>query len=524
MKKFKIIFLADNNSYNVIINNIIKDLNFKFLEVEILYTQFTNIKKRSFLFNLLIKFIFFIEKKFLFKIENIRYKKNTIIKKRNISLISSHNFLLENKNNSDLIIDLSNHNLPNKIISIYKYGLWYIDYGVKSNFFLGFKECLLNYKIVNTFLLEKKFKNKKIITSCIDKHHLNNKINFWLRNKEFITFKSSNLFTKNLNKISYNLKISSIKYLKNKEDTVIKFNNLLDYIFIKYFIYILTILFHKIKNQQSNVWKIYFLNSNVGDFLSNKNIYKDSHLINPSYSHEYADPFIYNHKEVDYIFFENNNLKSDKGNISYGILTDEKLTYIQDTFNFKYHLSYPFLWKSKKDIFLIPESSENKLVQIWKCEKFPNKWKLHKTIFKNEYCCDTTIIKDFNNNNWLLTNKSNDPTNDASNELYIYKIIGDFDKFIPHKLNPVITDCRIARNAGKLDINNKILRPSQINDSSGYGVGLNINEIVSLNLETFKERVIKKIYPNKKTNATGIHHISNTNSKIVFDVREKSNI
>ena len=45
MKKFKIIFLADNNSYNVIINNIIKDLNFKFLEVEILYTQFTNIKK-----------------------------------------------------------------------------------------------------------------------------------------------------------------------------------------------------------------------------------------------------------------------------------------------------------------------------------------------------------------------------------------------------------------------------------------------------------------------------------------------
>jgi hypothetical protein len=63
MKKFKIIFLADNNSYNAIINNIIKDLNFKFLEVEILYTQFTNIKKRSFLFNLLIKFIFFYRKK-----------------------------------------------------------------------------------------------------------------------------------------------------------------------------------------------------------------------------------------------------------------------------------------------------------------------------------------------------------------------------------------------------------------------------------------------------------------------------
>ena len=70
-----------------------------------------------------------------------------------------------------------------------------------------------------------------------------------------------------------------------------------------------------------------------------------------------------------------------------------------------------------------------------------------------------------------------------NNELYIYKMIGDFEKFIPHKLNPVVTDCRIARNAGILKFTNMILRPSQINNSYGYGIGLNINKIISLSIE-----------------------------------------
>ena len=41
-------------------------------------------------------------------------------------------------------------------------------------------------------------------------------------------------------------------------------------------------------------------------------------------------------------------------------------------------------------------------------------------------------ILDNKKNYWLFTNKSNDQTDDYSNELYIYKIIGDFKKIIPH--------------------------------------------------------------------------------------------
>ena len=245
-----------------------------------------------------------------------------------------------------------------------------------------------------------------------------------------------------------------------------------------------------------------------------------SKILTPPLDFEWADPFIFRNNQKDYIFFENNDLKLNRGKISCGLLYKNKLINVKDVLIFKYHLSYPFLWRYKRNIFLIPESSSNKSIQIWKSTNFPYKWKIFKTIFKNEYCCDTTIITDNKKNNWLFTNKSNDHTDDPNNELYVYKIIGNFDQFIPHKLNPVITDCRIARNAGNLNFKDIILRPSQINDSSGYGLGVNINKITSLSLENYEEKIIKKIYPLIQHKFNGLHHISNAQNRLVFDIRK----
>ena len=525
MKKFKIVFLAISNKQNTEINNIIKYLNFNFLVIEIYYIRSEILKKQSFFFNLLLNLILFIEKKFLNKIESIKNKKNLVIKKKSISSDSFAQLILTSNKRyyADIIIDLSNCRPPNKIIKYFKFGFLYIDYGVKNNFFIGFWECLLNYKIAISKLFLKKYENNLLSTSCVDIFYLNNKINFWQRNKEFIITKSSNLITKNLNTIYHDLNIKHVKYTKTNVHPKIKISSLLRYFFIKYFLYIIKVLFNKINILNKNVWKIYLLNLNINNLLLSNNIFKKTHKINPNFNSEWADPFVYEKNNTDYIFFENNDLTMNKGKISCGILKNNKLTNIKDILNFNYHLSYPFIWKKKKDIFLIPESSQNKSIQIWKSVSFPYKWKIFKTIFKNEYCCDTTIITDSDNVNWLLTNKSNDQTNDPNNELYIYKMIGNFDKFIPHKLNPVITDCTRARNAGCLNFTNKLLRPSQINNSSGYGLGLNINKIVLLTLEDFKEITIKTIYPDKKTSATGLHHISNTKSKIIFDVREKYN-
>ena len=522
MNKIKLVILANNKNENFQINNIIKNLEFKKIDITILYSNNNYLLKKSFFYKILFKIIFTIEKKFINFSTLLLSKRNIYIKKKNVTFDKYINDQLINDKRyiTDVIIDLGNHKINKNFIAKAKYGIWYLDNHVKDNFLIGFFDCLSNQKISTSYLISKKFFNNKLIIKCIDVSYLNTKINFWLRNKQFIIEKSANLISKNLNKIHYDLTIKEVNRNNFKTFSKINLSNFINYFFIKYFIYAIKKLFRKINEQNQDVWRIYLLNSSVGNFLSNEKIQKNSHMINPNFKHEYADPFIYEYNNLEYVFFENNDLNQNKGKISCGIIKDNKLSSIKDVLNLKYHLSYPFIWKLKKNFFLMPESSANKSLQIWKSVSFPFKWRLYKTIFKNEFCCDTSIISK-SNNNWLLTNKSNDHTNDASNELYIYKIVGNFKKLIPHKLNPVITDCRTARNAGNLKFSNQLLRPSQINNSSGYGIGLNINKIIALNLETYKETTIKKIYPNQKNKETGIHHISNTKTKIVFDIRKK---
>ena len=107
----------------------------------------------------------------------------------------------------------------------------------------------------------------------------------------------------------------------------------------------------------------------------------------------WADPFLYKYKNRDYLFFENFNIKMQRGKISVGQLINNSLVNIKDILNFNYHMSYPFVFNFKKNIFLIPETSNKKRVEIWKSVSFPYKWKLYKILFKNESHADVTLLK-----------------------------------------------------------------------------------------------------------------------------------
>ncbi len=40
-----------------------------------------------------------------------------------------------------------------------------------------------------------------------------------------------------------------------------------------------------------------------------------------------------------------------------------------------YHLSYPCVFKIDSTWYMIPESSANKTIELWKCTDFPMKWR-----------------------------------------------------------------------------------------------------------------------------------------------------
>ena len=523
MNKIKLVILANSKNDNYQINNIIKNLKFKKIYITILYSNNSHLSKKYFLHKLLFKIIFFIEKKFVYPNFLLNNKKNIIIKKKNQSFneyFTNKLDIKKNNNSPDVVIDLGHHIVNQNFLKKIKFGLWFLDHNVKDNFYIGFYDCLFNKKVTKSILFKQTFLKDKILTNCLDKSNLNNKVNFWLRNKLFIIDKSSNLISKNLNRIFYRLKFENHKF-KKKKQFEIKLLYLIQY-FLKKYLLNFIIRFNLFGNKDTSLWSLHISDNNKSFIKSPKTIINKSIRIMPPKNSEWADPFIFSYKDKEYVFFENNDLTVNKGKISYGELDQNKLINIKDILNFKFHLSYPFIWKYNDNFFLIPETSEKKSIHIWKAKKFPNKWYFFKTILKGEFCCDTTILQDWSKNNWLFTNKSNDESNDPNNELYIYKIIGDFKKIIPHKLNPVIIDCLTARNGGQLINDKKLLRPSQINDSSGYGIGLNINKVISLDLSSYKEKILKKITPNIIKNADGLHHINNSNKHIIFDVRYKN--
>ena len=104
-------------------------------------------------------------------------------------------------------------------------------------------------------------------------------------------------------------------------------------------------------------------------------------------------------------------------------------------------------------------------------------------------------------------------------ELHIYKIDSlKLEKIIAHKSNPVLIDCRKARNGGPIFRHeNTYYRPSQINTHGVYGKGLQISKLKKLTLEEFEDEAVISIEPNFRKGLVGMHHLHQFEDYFVFD-------
>jgi hypothetical protein len=235
----------------------------------------------------------------------------------------------------------------------------------------------------------------------------------------------------------------------------------------------------------------------------------------------WADPFLYKHGEQFYVFFENYSYKTKKGKISVGKVTEDgkggySVVDVKDILDFDYHLSYPQIIEEDGEVFLMPETCQNKRLEVYRCVEFPMKWELYATAFEGDEVVDATYFQDGNGDRWILLNKG--WTHEA--ELYIYKIDNlKLENITPHRLNPVLIDCRKARNGGGIfKYENEYYRPSQINTHGIYGKGLQISKIKKLTLDEFEDENVISIEPNFKKGLMAMHHLHQLENDYVFDV------
>ncbi|MGZ2368710.1 glucosamine inositolphosphorylceramide transferase family protein [Ancylomarina sp. YFZ004] len=424
------------------------------------------------------------------------------------------------KHNLDIILRHEFNIIRGEILQASQYGIWsfhHADNSINRGGPAGFWEIVLNQSSVGVTL--QKLTPELDGGLVIDKAFFNVHWSF-VRTKKLILEASVSILFKN------------IKKLQNGEFTprksLVYFNPLYKVpklgVVFKYILFfyskligkIIEIINYKIFGIRYNCWTLFI---GKGDFL-NSTLFRLKPVKLPK-DEFWADPFIFNYKGDNYIFFENYNYKTKKGKISCGKIYNNKLIDIVDVIEKDYHLSYPFIYKENEDIFLMPETSDNNRLEIYKCIKFPSEWELYTTAFDNEKVADAHFHNDKNKTKWLFINKKVDINNAMDSELYIYKVNSLSLKGLdlePHKNNPVIINSKIARNGGAIfEYENEIYRPSQANIDGVYGRALSINKIEKLTISEYVEKTIVTAYPNFHKGLISMHHLHQSNGVFVID-------
>ena len=236
----------------------------------------------------------------------------------------------------------------------------------------------------------------------------------------------------------------------------------------------------------------------------------------------WADPHIIARDDNYFIFIEEYIYRQSKGHISVIRMDKEgNYEYLGKVLEKEYHLSYPFVFEFENNFYMIPETESNNNIELYKCTDFPKKWEYYGEIMNNINAVDTTILN-YNNKWWMFTGIKENEGASNSDELFLFYSDNPLsNKWKYHSKNPIISDVRQARPAGRIfSFKNKIYRPSQ-NSSNYYGYGISINQIKKITEEEYEEIPITSILPNWDKNIKGVHTFAYNNGISMIDAKIK---
>jgi hypothetical protein len=208
----------------------------------------------------------------------------------------------------------------------------------------------------------------------------------------------------------------------------------------------------------------------------------------------YADPFLFQRDGRRYVFFEDYDGASGRAVICYleidegGRHCSPQLALRQDC-----HLSYPFVFADGDDVYMLPETAGHRTVELYRAARFPDEWTLERVLLSDVTATDATLLR-HEGRWWLFVALAVDGGRPID-ELCLFSSDSLHGQWEPHPLNPVVSDVRSARPAGRIfSRNGQLIRPGQ-DCSEAYGGRLVFNRIDVLSPTEYREQPIGVIEP-----------------------------
>ena len=207
-----------------------------------------------------------------------------------------------------------------------------------------------------------------------------------------------------------------------------------------------------------------------------------------------ADPFLFEHHGRSYLFFERFSYRDQRGSIWCCALdADGRPGTLIPVLDIGSHISYPYVFESGGEVYLVPESEEAACVALYAATDFPAGWRRRAVLFDNVLAVDPAIVQK-DGLFWLFVNIRVDGASE-DDELHLFFSPALDGEWRPHPQNPIVSDVRRARCAGRIfELNGALIRPSQ-DCARTYGHAVTFNRIDVLTPTDYSETAVSRMGP-----------------------------
>ncbi len=234
----------------------------------------------------------------------------------------------------------------------------------------------------------------------------------------------------------------------------------------------------------------------------------------------WADPMVIQRNGRYYIFIEELLYATNRGHIAVIELDRQGIaSKPRPVLERPYHLSYPFLFEYDGELYMIPETAQNRTIELYRCTEFPDRWEHVHDLMQDVLAYDTTLLQ-HQGRWWMFTTLVEVEGASSWNELFVFSASSPLSReWTAHARNPIVSDCRNARPAGPLfEYRGALYRPSQ-NSSRRYGYGFNLCRVDVLTQSDFREQIVARARPDWAPDIIATHTYSRSGDLHVIDAQ-----
>jgi hypothetical protein len=219
----------------------------------------------------------------------------------------------------------------------------------------------------------------------------------------------------------------------------------------------------------------------------------------------YADPFLFDKDGVVHVFCEEYPYATGKAVICWFPLdaNGAPVHAPRVVLERPHHLSYPLVFRHGDYIWMMPESSNARALELYRADPFPEKWTLDRVLIDDVDLADATWFE--HEGRYWMTAATSEEGGSSWDCLATFVGASPLGPWRRCGEGPALVDASAARPAGHLfRRDGGLWRPAQ-DCTRGYGSGLALCRVDRLEESAFQQTVQRRLGPPPGVSAEGVH-------------------